>query len=148
MFADTSQAGDMEAAVRRADDAPRIEGHCMKTSLAAAAATGALLALGAGSAHAQTAADSAKLQEQIQALQAQVSALQAQVGQGPVVTNAAYAQTPGGTGPVNQSGTQCGSATSRRRAWRTSPPSASPTSSTAARSRTRSRPTTSSRWRR
>lgn len=78
----------------------------MKTSLAAAAATGALLALGAGSAHAQTAADSAKLQEQIQALQAQVTALQAEVSAGPVVTNAAYAQTPGGTGPVNQSGTQ------------------------------------------
>ena len=78
----------------------------MKTSLAAAAATSALLALGAGSAHAQTASDAAKLQEQIQALQAQVSARQAEVSAGPVVTNAAYAQTPGGTGPVNQSGTQ------------------------------------------
>ena len=47
----------------------------MKTSLVAAAATGALLALGAGSAHAQTATDAAALQEQIQALQAQVQAL-------------------------------------------------------------------------
>ena len=83
----------------------------MKTTLAAGAAMGAILVFGAGAAHADPAADTAKLQAQLQALQAQVQALQAQVNQGPVVTNASLgdldaAQTPGGTGPVNQSGTQ------------------------------------------
>ena len=81
----------------------------MKTSLVAGVAAGAVLALAAGAAQAQGAADSSQLQQQIQALQEQVSALQAQVNQGPVVTNASLgslAQTPGGTGPVNQSGTQ------------------------------------------
>ena len=83
----------------------------MKTTLAAGAALGAILALGAGAAHADTAPDTAKLQAQLQALQAQVTALQAQVNEGPVLTNASLGdlsdtQTPGGTGPVNQSGTQ------------------------------------------
>lgn len=83
----------------------------MKTTLAAGAAMGAILVFGAGAAHADAAPDTAKLQAQLQALQAQVQALQAQVNQGPVVTNASLGdldalQTPGGTGPVNQSGTQ------------------------------------------
>ena len=84
----------------------------MKTTLTAGAAVSALLVFGAGAARAQDATGTAQLQQQLQALQAQVSALQAQVNSGPVVTNAslgdlaaADAQS-GGTGPVNQSGTQ------------------------------------------
>ncbi len=77
----------------------------MKTHLVAGAAVSAMAVVMAGGAHAQ---DAATLQQQIQALQQQVNALQAQVSQGPVVTNVtlgALAQS-GGTGPVNQAGTQ------------------------------------------
>lgn len=81
----------------------------MKMSLTAGVAAGALLAVGAGAAHAQGSGDTAQLQQQIQALQTQVQQLQEQMNQGPVLTNAtlaSLAQSPGGTGPVNQSGTQ------------------------------------------
>ena len=88
----------------------------MKTTLTAGAAMGALLVFGAGAAHAQGAASTAQLQQQLQTLQAQVTALQAQVNSGPVVTNASLGdlaaadamQQPGGgaTGPVGASGTQ------------------------------------------